>query len=299
MQHQTPAIGPQYDKDDDFKRRARLHQSRFRAEVLRLTEFREFGNRLGAKDALAGKNFYAWPGMLEAVSARSKLQDKKLYLDMLGSNHIPFNFFVPLRDLPSVSGPLVRAWAGVQDARVTTIAVEWAPAPKSDFLDDNTSFDAIIRYRVSAGSEGAIGVEVKYTEGEYSWGATERARMFAASSRYHEVHWRSNLYTNDAVPQLRTRRLKQFWRNQLLGEAMLQSPGQGITHFTSVLLYPSANTHFAGAAREYEGLLRPTDGRTAFHAVTYEEFIKHCRSHASSEQEADWATYLERRYVVQ
>lgn len=50
-------IGPQYSGDDAFKARARLHQSRFRAEQLGLATYRDYGNRLSTADALAGRNF--------------------------------------------------------------------------------------------------------------------------------------------------------------------------------------------------------------------------------------------------
>jgi hypothetical protein len=87
-------FGPQYRLDDDFKRRARLHQSKFRAVTLGLREYRGYGNRLCTADALAGKNFYPWPGMLAAIERRYRLADTKLTFDMLRSEHIPFNFFV-------------------------------------------------------------------------------------------------------------------------------------------------------------------------------------------------------------
>lgn len=233
--------------------------------------------------------------MLDAVAERFRLGDKKLYFDMLGSDHIPFNFFVPLRAHESV-GSLVREWSGVDVGAVTAIDIEWAPTPSERFLGDNTSFDACIRYRCLKGGVGAIGVEVKFTEGAYSWGGTERARMFERGSRYLRAHEASGLYVADSLEHLRTRRLKQLWRNQLLGEAMLQ---QGeLSHFTSVLLYPEGNRHFAEAAAAYEGLLAMDGRHTPFRAVTFERFIARCREHARSEDDRVWADYLAERYLV-
>ena len=63
--------GPECDKDDKFKAKARLHQSKFRAEVLGLQEYNKYGNRLVEEDAEAGKNFYTeFPGLFNEVKKR-------------------------------------------------------------------------------------------------------------------------------------------------------------------------------------------------------------------------------------
>jgi hypothetical protein len=291
-------LGPQYRPDNDFKRRARLHQSRFRAEALGLSAYRNYGNRLGAADALAGRNFYPWPGMLQAVEQRfGRLGDAKLTFDMLRSEHIPFNFFVPLREHPAMLH-LAREWTGIDVATILSVEIEWAPAPKQRFLGDNTSFDAYLEYAAAGGARGAIGVEVKFTEGEYGWGATERKRMLDDGSRYLAVHRGSEIYSPDSLELLRTKRFKQLWRNQLLGEAMLQSRHRGVEHFTSVLLHPQGNTHFVAVTQEFEKLLVP--GRTAapFRGFTFEDFIARCQEFARGEAEQAWAEYLRARYVV-
>ena len=291
------SFGPQYLPDDDFKRRARLHQSRYRVEQLGASEFREYGNRLSTADALAGRNFCAWPGMMDAVAKRFPLEDKKLYFDMLASDHIPFNLFIPLKG-HAATIPLVSNWANVDVSEIETIEIEWAPAPKNQFLDDSTSFDAYIAYRTRDGSLGAVGVEVKFTEREYSWGTTERARMFDPNSHYNVVHQASQLYAPNSLQYLQTPRLKQLWRNQLLGESMLQHRALNLSHFTSVLIHPAGNTHFSTAAQEYQQLLAPTPARAPFRSLTYETFIGHCRGYATSAQYLSWIEYLTQRYIV-
>ena len=290
-------FGPQYRFDDDFKRRARLHQSKFRAMALGLAECRGYGNRLCTADALASKNFFAWPGMVAAIERRYGLADTKLTFDMLRSEHIPFNFFVPLREHVAMI-PLAREWSGVDVASILSIEIEWAPAPKARFLDDNTSFDAYVEYLARDGARGAIGVEVKFTEREYPWGKTERARMFDDRSRYLLVHAGSGIYSTGGLQFLRTPRFKQLWRNQLLGEAMLQFPTLGFEYFTSVLLYPKGNAHFVEVTREYEKLLVPARPGATFRGVTFEDFIARCREHARAPQDREWADYLAGRYIV-
>ncbi|HLK92772.1 MAG TPA: hypothetical protein VKZ18_22965 [Polyangia bacterium] len=295
-QHLTD-LGSQYRLDDDFKRRARLHQSRFRVTTLGLPACRGYGNRLSAADAIAGKNFYRWPGMLAAVERRFGLSDTKLTFDMLRSEHIPFNFFVPLKEHPAMIA-LAREWCGVQVAEIISVEIEWAPAPKARFLDDNTSFDAYVEYRAADGVRGAIGIEVKFTERAYPWGKTERRRMFDDQSRYLAVHRASGVYGAGGLDLLRTPRFKQLWRNQLLGEAMLQCPELGLGHFTSVLLHPKDNAHFVEATREYERLLAPARTSAVFRGVTFESFIERCREHVRTPEERGWSDYLAARYLV-
>ncbi|MDP2343428.1 MAG: hypothetical protein Q8O67_20890 [Deltaproteobacteria bacterium] len=286
--------GPTCRDDDEYMARARLHQSRFRAAELGLSSYRAWGNRLTSDAALAGRNFYAWPGMLDAVDARFGRGDKKLFWDMLASDHVPFNFFIPLRTLPHVSRALVAGWVG-DVLSVDDIRMEWAPAPRRAFLDDRTSFDVYVAYTSKDGGKGGIGIEVKFTEGAYAWAKTERARMFDDGSLYNQTSRGSDLYVDGATSALRTPRFKQFWRNQLLGEAMRQRGD--LRHFTSLLLHPSGNTHFGEAAHDYTALLRP-GARSSFVAMTFETFIQQCGCLDASPAVTSWLRYLERRYIV-
>jgi hypothetical protein len=90
-------IGKQYSKDDEFKRKARLHQSKYRVDVLNV-DCDEYGNMLKENDGRKGLNFYSDFDILNAVYERyGKTYSKQLYSNLLRSEHIPFNFFIPLR----------------------------------------------------------------------------------------------------------------------------------------------------------------------------------------------------------
>ncbi len=75
-------IGKQYSKDDKtdptgFLRRARLHQSKFRAEVL-ILPYDSYGNYLTKEDGEIGNNFYEGFSIFEAVK-KYKKYNKPLY----------------------------------------------------------------------------------------------------------------------------------------------------------------------------------------------------------------------------
>ena len=291
-------LGTQYKKDTPFRAAARLHQSRFRSNALGVHEWRNYGSRLPEAAALDGKNFFDLPAVREAVSSRFGRGYKKIYWDMLASDHIPFNFFVPLRDNP-LAIQLFSNWVGVEISEVLKIKIECAPKPRELYLDDMTSFDVYIEYETKDKAHGVIGVEVKYTEEEYGWGKSERARMFDSSSPYHRVHTLAGIYSDGALVELATPELKQFWRNQLLGESMLQQNGfiNKISTFTSVLLHPAGNEHFGTAAVHYSKQLL-SDQKHKFVAVTYEDFIASSRLLSDDGATTKWLDYLEARYIV-
>ncbi len=109
---------------------------------------------------------------------------------------------------------------------------------------------------------------------------------------------RSKLYVDGALSALRTPELKQLWRNQLLGETLLQRAELRIERFTSLLLYPVGNMHYEKAGIEHARLMT-RGSRKPFITSTFEEFIARCRQLAGTDLLATtWLDYLERRYIV-
>jgi hypothetical protein len=62
-------LGNQYEKDDDFKKQARLHQSKFRRDVLSV-DYDEYGNRLKDEDAKRLLNYYEQLGVRKVLRKR-------------------------------------------------------------------------------------------------------------------------------------------------------------------------------------------------------------------------------------
>ena len=177
-------IGPQYEEDDGFKARMRLHQSWYRSEVLKepfgvgpqQTSARRFGSMLDEGPAEDGKNFLT-PTIFEM--ARERLAESsgvvepfRIERNMLSSQPMCFNLFGELKRDPELATRLVRAlWGkdlaalwGSDKAQVTGVRLEWAPEDKEEYLNDNTAFDAFIEYEMEGGGKGFIGVETKLTE---------------------------------------------------------------------------------------------------------------------------------------
>jgi hypothetical protein len=294
-------IGTQYPEDNKtdptgFLRRARLHQSKFRAQVLNLP-FDSYGNYLTREDGEIGKNFYQGFGIFEAVKKYRKY-NKPLYSNMLRSEHIPFNFFMPLNLNKTFCKNVLNEFFNGSIQTIERIEIEFAPKPREKYLNDATSFDSYIEYSRNDNSKGIIGIEVKYTEKEY--GLEEKSKQERAildkTSKYYKVSELSKLYKPQAIYTLPTDKFRQVWRNHLLGESILLADSDKFKYFTSVTLFPEDNLHFIKTSKEYIDLLENNDRK--FLPLTYEDFFAACIKHCPDDNYKKWLEYLTARYIV-
>ena len=309
-------LGKQYSGDNisdktGFRRKARLHQSRFRAEVLDVDHSRvdgdDYGNRLSESDGKKGLNFYDGFSIFDEVRKRSNNRySKTLYSDMLRSEHIPFNMFVPFRYNKDFATKVFNELLGgcirsVDISNDHRRFIEYAPSPSANYLNDKTSFDAYIEYDHIDGSRGLIGIEVKYTEHEYGLkpGSKENKMISDMNSVYFKVSRHSGIYKPDSYELLKTDLFRQIWRNQILGESILITDSDKYKHFTSLTLYPEGNIHFVESCKKYIELLEDKAvERNKFLPVTYEKFISVCNKYCPDEEYRQWVEYLERRYLI-
>ena len=294
-------IGKQYPEDDKtdptgFLRRARLHQSKFRAEVLNLP-CDTLGNYLTKEDGEIGNNFYQGFNIFEAVK-KYRRYNKPLYSNMLRSEHIPFNFFIPFDLNKTFCKNVFNEFFGGVIQTVERIEIEYAPKPKEKYLNDGTSFDTYIEYSRSDNSKGIIGIEVKYTEKEYGLekNSTQRNAIIDKTSKYYSVTERCKIYKPEAIYVLQTDKFRQVWRNHLLGESILLADSDKFKHFTSLTLFPKGNLHFIKTSKEYIDLLENNGNK--FLPLTYEDFFDGCIKHCPDENYKKWLDYLTARYIV-
>jgi hypothetical protein len=303
-------IGKQYINEDNrvdksgFKAKARRHQSLFRTEKLKLPPA-EYGNYLTKEDGEKGKNFYHDFDIFTAVE-NYRPYNQPLYSNMLRSEHIPFNFFIPLRhDLNFcknvfnvILGDCIKSIDNhaIIDDKIN-IKIEFAPKHKEYYLNDRTSFDAYIEYNHIDNSKGIIGIEVKYTEREYKIsGKTEQDAIDKLDSNYYIVSSKCGLFKPDSYKDLKSDYFRQIWRNHILGESILQHNPDSFKHFSSVTFFPKGNLHFIKASKEYYKLLL-SDNRN-FVPVFYEDYFSILKSYLPDKRFSDWIAYLKDRYIV-
>jgi hypothetical protein len=286
-----------------FKERARRHQIKFREEILRAGKG-EQEYYLSDADALRGSIFFEGLGILQAAQKRypNFANKKACFANMLRSEHIPFNFFVPLSKDLGYARDVINKFMGGIITEITVITIEYAP-DRERALKDYTSFDAYVEYIHVDGSKGVLGIEVKYTEHGYplEMGSPEAIAIDKPDSRYNTITDKIGLYRKEIIQRgvLKTDEFRQVWRNQLLGESMTRKnhPESEYVHFTSIILYPSGNDHFRKLIPEYKSFLTPGH-ESSFMGITYEEFMKTARELTTDPEYLRWLQYLEDRYIV-
>lgn len=293
-------IGNQYSRDritdnTGFLEKARLHQSKYRAFNLKIP-FDRHGNYLTEQDASSGLNFYHDFGILEEAKKRYPKYSRGLYANMLRSEHIGFNLFVPFKtDLEFAKNVLNDLLSG-QVQSVDKIEIEYAPSPTPKYLNDKTSFDAYIEYTHKNDKKGIMGIEVKYTEHEYPLkpGSKQEVDIKNKNSKYYDISEKCGLYKSGNLDKLVSDQFRQVWRNQLLGESMVIE--DKFNHFTSLTIFPKGNLHFIETSKEYIEMLDNNDDR--FVPVTYEDFLSTCEKYKPNERFGKWLKYLDERYIV-
>ena len=294
--------GKQYPKDrlndkSGFLEKARLHQSKYRALKLQVP-YVDFGNYLTKEDALRGLNFYSDFEIYKEVKKRYPKYSKGLYANLLRSEHIGSNLFVPFKSDLEFGKTVLNSFLNDKIKSINRIEIEYAPSPAANYLSDKTSFDVYIEYTHTDSSKGIIGIEVKYTEREYKLkpDSKEKDDIENKDSLYFQVSNKSGLYKDGTKDLLISDRYRQVWRNQLLGESILQCDSDAVKHFTSLTIFPEANIHFREVSKEYLEMLVLNDN--SFIPVTYEEFIFQCTRYCPDSRYEKWIKYLEERYIV-
>lgn len=286
----TMDIGPQYRFDDSFRAAARLHQSNYRAGVLKV-DYMEYGNRLTDVGGRALLNYYDGLAVKEALRKRYPDYSKKRDADLLRSEHIPFNMLAPLADRPALMQIVLTEAFGLELREPFEMKFEWAPSPADKYLGDMTSFDAYIQGADANGEPVGLGIEVKYTERGYTIGKSEAGRVRDRESTYWVTTRESGLFVGGGCDQLAEDDLRQIWRNHLLGVAMVRR--KDIARFVSVTLYPAGNKHFTHALNKYQSHLAAAAQR-GVRGCTFEQYTYCLRGDCEIEA---WKQYLIARYL--
>ena len=287
-------IGPQYERDDEFTRRMRWHQSWYRARVLRVphgagptpSSRTFYGNMLTGDAASRGLNFLT-PDIFELARQRiatrtGAVDEFRLLRNLLSSQPMAFNLFGKLALDLDVATQLVRALWGAHVKRVTDVRFEWAPRPAGEYLDDRTAFDVFIEYDGALGQPGFIGIEVKLTEpfSQRRYDKPTYRRWMTPDSP-----WR--IESREAVAHIRH---NQLWRNHLLAWSMLRRPSSTYrSGHLSVVFHPEDH-RCRGVIDRYRKLLR---SQATFSAFDLSQVVSAWRPFAG-----EWLETFAQRYLA-
>ena len=284
-------IGPQYPKDDPFKARARLHQSHYRAKILKVN-YDKYGSRLTEEDGRNLLNYYDGLNVRKILKKRYPKYSKNRDANLLRSEHIPFNLLAPLDADHKLAIFVLDKAFQFQAEKIIRIEFEFAPKPKGQYLDDATSFDVYFEFINRNNKKSGLGIEVKYSEQEYPLQGREKENVEDMDSRYWKLTLTSDTFINPSDCILGSDGLRQVWRNHLLGLAMVEKGA--IQEFTSITLFPEGNEHFHEVLPIYQSLLKPENTHQV-RGCTYEEFIN---AIDGGKEILNWKQYLLDRYIV-
>lgn len=259
------------------------------------------------KEEYAMKGLVFYEGFRDEIMGLYRAGHTKIGMNLLNnalrSEHIPYNLFFPMmksQNKLATKGFFNELLGTDCIAEILDVKIEHAPKPPRNYLNDGTSFDAFVHYKHKDGSKGAIGIEVKYTEREYTIGDTEYRNTHDESGNvrlchhYERATRGSGYYVQNSDALLVTDNLRQIWRNHILGASMVLHGD--IRHFSSVTIFPDANPHFHEAAAEYRKVL--TDqGLSTFLTVTYEKMFEILTHHFRTAEHLSWIDYLHKRYL--
>ena len=291
-------------KEDLFKKNAKDHQKKWKKDNIGIN-YDQYETWLSEKDAKNGKNFFdpqnhlgfnIFKGTDISVMKRYPNYRKSLCADILRSEHIPFNLFVPFEKDFEFFKNVLNYFLKDTIGAVSKIIIEHAPKPKEKYLNDGTSFDTYVEYIHKDGSKGILGIEVKYTEKAYPLkkGSKEERDVNNRHSRYYEVSEASGIFDMGNIDIMKENDYRQLWRNHLLAESVKQT-NIDVKHATSIILFPKGNEHFTKVCKEYSDMLKMKE---SFIAITYEDFISICRKHCPNNNFKSWLDYLENRYLI-
>ena len=109
-------------------------------------------------------NFYDGYGLFDAVKARRPKYAKPLYANLLRSEHIPYNIFIPFKTEKALFAAVMSDAFGIPNISDFCIKIEHSPKLATDHLCDNTPFDVFCDCTDAERNHFFLGIEVKYTE---------------------------------------------------------------------------------------------------------------------------------------
>jgi hypothetical protein len=205
-----------------------------------------------------------------------KIDERRLYNNLLSSQPLVFNFFGRLKQDLALATELVHALIPVVE-EVTDVQFEFAPAG----WIDNSAFDVALVVR-AGGQKGLLGLECKFTEPfsptpywKTAYGDIARASgAFAAADE------------TCASP-----RFNQLFRNQLIAEHLVLT-GEYAFRMTGLFCHHD-DTNATGTGEAFRELLKD---RTSFHVITFARFLEAVQRLPLTWAQREWSMMLWARY---
>src|ERR1700722_9611430 len=141
----------------------------------------------------------------------------RLWNNLLTSQALTFNLFGPFKQNLALATAVMRRLVPDLVGEVTGVRFEHSPGRgQPRFTADHTAFDVLLHCPTPRGRNAFIAIEVKYSEAPAGLASPVRPRYDALSRE-------AGVFRDPDAPALRYAPIEQFWREQLLVTALLNT----------------------------------------------------------------------------
>jgi hypothetical protein len=189
----------------------------------------------------------------------------RLWNNLLTSQALVFNLFGPFKQNLALATAVMRWLVPDLVGEVTGVRFEHSPGRgQPRFIADHTAFDVLLHCTTPRGRSAFVAIEVKYSEAPAGLASPARPRYDALSRE-------AGVFRDPDAPALRYAPIEQFWREQLLVTALLNTGAYQDGRL--LVIAPAANTDCQTAITRYRTELISDDpAETRFQAVTLDDF---------------------------
>lgn len=296
----NPDLGPQCTWDYFFKRRMRIHQSWYRANVLKLPygtgpnpgDTSYYGNMLTRSDGEAGLNFInqeIYEVVLDRIAQSTGAVEKfRLLHNMLSSQPLCFNLFGPLVRDYDLAKTLLQTLVPERISEVTRVEIEWSPKPAMDYLNDHTAFDAFIEYRATDGQLFGLGIETKLSE-PFS------QKMYDRLEYRRWMQLPNSPWLSESWNKVQAIGHNQLWREHLLAVAIHSQPHSPYAQVRLLLVHHSEDQECIRNFSNYKSLLRAEDN--SLFSLSLDQIVERWSPVVTKEDQKQWLISFKDRYI--
>lgn len=181
----------------------------------------------------------------------SLIQPLRMYSNLLSSQPMAFNLFVPLQLDLDLASKVFSKLLPHRCRRVSRVEFEYSPGRGDPrYTHDGSAFDACVWFDTPQGKPAFVGIEVKYHENLNDKADEHRAR-------YDEVADEMGCFDPESRDRLQNKPLQQIRRDHLLAGAYRTTDGFADGLF--VFLSPADNTACNDAVAKYQECLTDQD----------------------------------------
>lgn len=293
-------LGPQNPKDSAFIAKMRLHQSWYRARILQIPygtgpkpkNRTYFGNMLTLADGERGMNFltpHIFQVAMRRLSGKKGATDRfRLLFNMLSSQAMCFNLLAPLVDNLDLATQLMQNLLPGEVSRVHKIIILYSPEPPSEYLNDLSTFDALVEYIRGDGHLAFIGIEAPL------------ANDFPSRTIIQPAYWKwAQLTGSPWLDTPRSRFLENdvnpIWRMHLLAESLRRHPTSKYTAGHLLYIYHPLDELLAVSVKAYQTLLKA--GEETFSSIRLDQLLERWQHVIKRETDQEWLDRFILRYL--